>query len=1084
MYKFRKRIAFCIIASFFALSSSSAFATDITSEADLQNIAIDLNGNYTQTVDLILSGSFAPILGSFQGTYDGGDHKITGLQNNLFESLGDGAVIENVNLNNVAISQAGEKVAALAQQSSGEVSIDNVTISGSVENTASTGTSATAGLIAENDGSLSITNTFVDELTVSTASGNVGGLIGSSNGAIAIETTTVDAVVSASGAFAGGVIGTNESTTLVSNSTINAIVTAPESYVGGVIGAATGDVSIINSNIGTSVSGGALVGGAVGKLGDDNNQMSLVIDGSFIGTETIGSQDFVGGVIGNSTALTTVDISQSDFEISVTGGDYVGGLVGGGDLVNIEYATVLATVNQNDEIHHDIGGLIGAASGLSIDSALIDATVSGSRKIGGIAGTIFGDATLSSIEAYVSVSGGEYVGGYIGAIFDGNFDALSSSSITGDVTGSTSVGGVVGYMNETSQHRWDHQDEAPYVFTANFDQFYASDFHVNFNPDIEGDFGNTLGDFRGSFGGLVGQGLNLQVSDSVFDEVFVTGSDNVGGLIGTSAQVSIYPSSVQVTGATTFTGTVQGSGNNVGGVAGYIDGNLTVIGPEDSPFNLNFSGSASNDFLLASGVDYVGGLAGLVNYTSNISFATVEGVVSGSTEVGGFIGRQQSSMNVVDLPFPLPFDFEADSVVIGTQFNGSVIGQSDVGGLYGYAQGNTFIAETLVYADIGLPDELSDSPQNHGGFIGTNYKNLLVGYSQFEGSVTGGSSVGGIVGDFGAGSHSEGDIETLTLLNVGVGAISGVDISSVMTDGWTPFGVGGLIGSAELQGDDSSLNILGSTFFGTISSEAESVGGLVGNVSGFTYIDSSIVGGSIEGLIFVGGAIGNSDSNIIIQNSDFSAEVVGIDNYDALSFYADEMLPYWRNYETEVALGFGQYVGGAVGLPGADIYIENTVVDGNVTGYPDCVGLVIGCLMADNYQMYPTNLTTSDPAPVLTLRSLPVAAPTPSSDAAAPVESPKGVTASQLAREKAVASILATMQTKILNVRSKLENQINEITANAEALLLKRDRTISTAKIITQRIRNVREVKAEARIAIAQLQREAQSAIQNLEQAA
>jgi filamentous hemagglutinin family protein len=128
------------------------------------------------------------------------------------------------------------------------------------------------------------------------------------------------------------------------------------------------------------------------------------------------AQDFVGlfGYKGSGSAISNVGLVGG----SVSGGSYVGGLVGnssGGSISNA-YATGSVT-GSNDSV----GGLVGGNSGLS---------------------------TISNAYATGSVSGGSYVGGLVGWKY---FGVINNYYATGNVSGVYgNVGGLVGRNNNGS----------------------------------------------------------------------------------------------------------------------------------------------------------------------------------------------------------------------------------------------------------------------------------------------------------------------------------------------------------------------------------------------------------------------------------------------------------------------------------------------------------------------------------------------------------------------------------------------------------------------------------------------------------
>ena len=186
----------------------------------------------------------------------------------------------------------------------------------------------------------------------------------------------------------------------------------------------------------------------------------------------------------------------------------------------------------------------------------------------------------------VDVTGGSSVGGLVG-YFEGG---ITNSYATGDVTGNVrEIGGLVG-------------------------MFYIGDIISSYAVvDVTG--GDTAGGLAGYFDG------DITNSYAAGD---VTGGSAVGGLIGNVLFADITNSYA--------TGDVTGSGNLVGGLAGYFDGDIT-----NSYATGDVTGSGNQ----------VGGLAGYVDVNSSITDSYVLG--ESANLDGIFIGNNaSSSMSITD----------------------------------------------------------------------------------------------------------------------------------------------------------------------------------------------------------------------------------------------------------------------------------------------------------------------------------------------------------------------------------------------------------------------------------------------------
>ena len=124
---------------------------------------------------------------------------------------------------------------------------------------------------------------------------------------------------------------------------------------------------------------------------------------------------------------------------SVTGGDYVGGLVGSNSTGTISacYATGDASGRQS------VGGLVGSNSTGTISACYATGNATGTaNSVGGLVGANGG--TIIACYATGNASGTLlYVGGLVGAASDDS--TISACYSTGDASGRGGVGGLVGY---------------------------------------------------------------------------------------------------------------------------------------------------------------------------------------------------------------------------------------------------------------------------------------------------------------------------------------------------------------------------------------------------------------------------------------------------------------------------------------------------------------------------------------------------------------------------------------------------------------------------------------------------------------
>ena len=145
-------------------------------------------------------------------------------------------------------------------------------------------------------------------------------------------------------------------------------------------------------------------------------------------------------------------------------------------------------------------------------------------------------------------------------------------------------------------------------------------------------------------------------------EVKVRGNSSVGGLVGDTREGTVSNSYA--------TGSVTGTGDNVGGLVGnnegdisvsYATGAVTSIGNRVGGLVGASRGTVSHSYATGAvtGDDSVGGLVG-INSPSTVSNSYATGAVTGSSDVGGLVGRNNGT-------------------ITASYYNSHTTGQSDTG---------------------------------------------------------------------------------------------------------------------------------------------------------------------------------------------------------------------------------------------------------------------------------------------------------------------------------------------------------------------------------------------------------------------
>lgn len=349
--------------------------------------------------------------------------------------------------------------------------------------------------------------------------------------------------------------------------------------------------------------------------------------------------------------------------------------------------------------------------------------------------------------------------------------------------------------------------------------------------------------------------------------------------------ISMSEQSVPIGNSSTkFSGTFDGKNHTISnfktsgqysGLFGYVDGatiqNLTV----------NVTNNA--------GATSAGGLVGVVNGTTTIRNCTVNGTISGTHQVGGFVGFAQGVYQDNTLVLPCNLTIEGctnNATVTTTSQYSSDNNRTSAGGFVGYV--NTGATVTI---NIDENDQ-TKKPTNNGEVKAE--------------SATANTGVGGFVG------YSNGTVNITDATNTA--NISGSASSRV----------GGVVGYS------ATLTMNGATNSGQVSG-ASQVGGIAGYIANGRIYGTVSNSGAITGTSMVGGIGGRihtyfaSDTNVygMFKNTE---SVTGTgDSVGGVFGFSDKEL---RNASNTAYVKGGCSVGGIVGRCQAPI--QNSYNTGKV----------------------------------------------------------------------------------------------------------------------------------------------------------
>ena len=197
------------------------------------------------------------------------------------------------------------------------------------------------------------------------------------------------------------------------------------------------NLNITNADITGREKVGSIAGGINGTSGALG-----IIDNCHVSGNINGTDNTVGGVVGSIGAYGNVSGCLVDGIVS--GVSYVGGVVGhisgaGSKLIN---CGVKAEVKSNSSSGIQIGGIAGEinANGY-VANCYATGNISGATQIGGVVGYVYG-GTITNCYATGNVTGNSRVGGVAG----GSFGTVTYCYATGVISGVSNIGGVLGLI--------------------------------------------------------------------------------------------------------------------------------------------------------------------------------------------------------------------------------------------------------------------------------------------------------------------------------------------------------------------------------------------------------------------------------------------------------------------------------------------------------------------------------------------------------------------------------------------------------------------------------------------------------------
>ena len=312
--------------------------------------------------------------------------------------------------------------------------------------------------------------------------------------------------------------------------------------------------------------------------------------------------------------------------------------------------------------------------------------------------------------------------------------------------------------------------------------------------------------------------------------------------------------------STKFSGTFDGKNHTISnfktsgqysGLFGYVNGatiqNLTV----------NVTNNA--------GATSAAGLVGVVNGTTTIRNCTVNGTISGTHQVGGFVGFAQGVYQDTTLVLPCNLTIEGctNNATVTTTSQASDNNRTSAGGFVGYVNAGATVTiesytdengQTKKSTNNGKISTTSSADNKGvGGFVGYSYGKITLTdcVNEKNATITGKERVGGLVGYIGkADSDSQKEM-----------VISGCENKAAVTSNSTNdvYGIGGIVG----YNSGHKVAITNCINSGAITGTHETAG-IIG-YSDHSEISNCTNSGAVSGFATVGGIVGKMGGGSIVS---------------------------------------------------------------------------------------------------------------------------------------------------------------------------------------------------------------------------
>ena len=627
----------------------------------------------------------------------------------------------------------------------------------------------------------------------------------------------------------------------------------------------------------------------------DFENINTGLSGSYILTTNLDcSADGNTVMIGSEGVPFTGTFDGGGYQIKVAI-DAVGNSVG--LFSNTDNATIL-NLGVTGTIHatgHDVGGIIGTASNTTIQKVFSSVHVRGDLyNVGGIAGAFYNSGS-SITNAYfngVVSAHTDQVGGILGNVV--NSGTISNVYSTGTVTmesAGNGVGGIIGGMTVVGG--------ATVLVQNSFSNAYIA---------------NTGGD-RGAVGGYLYQDITSQITlTNVSYDSNISNADCVG-----HPYTGVSISCNQATTAS-LVGT-RAAPFSTWDFAGFSDDGT------DDIWNLNNGSLPTLSTYLTPPI--VTSLSATTGSTAGGEALTINGVYFSNT-IGMTVTVDGTNADVVDTGANSQIDIITPAHAAGT-VNIIVTNLDGQIALFPF----TYIESTPVFAGgqgtVENPYQINSCAGIEA--INNNYSKSFVLTQDLDCSSEGNNIIIGDAGENTFYGTLDGKGHTITIainyLDGHVGlfrSLSGATIKNLHLAG-SVTGLG-YVGALAGYAGDSKIYYVSSSVTVTSNASNDIAGGLIGRMDG-GFIKDSFVTGSVTGVNYVGGLVGQLQNGVIVQRSYADGAVTGSDFVGGFvgSIFASTVT---NSFSTGLVTASTR--GGFAGLMGGGLDLSSNYFDATTSG--------------------------------------------------------------------------------------------------------------------------------------------------------